>query len=208
MRFKSIRTELLFWSTLIFVTGLFFLVGYSTFSIRKKIVESAKKQAISEAQAKAGLLKNEMEQALDVSRTLAQTLLAIPESNVKLSRSDCIKMMKCVLNDNPNLLGIYTAWEKDAFDGSDNLYRNSLAHDNSGRFVPYIFRSGSTIGLEPLVDYDTDGTGDYYQIPRKTGNESVINPYDYSIDGKDVLLTSLVVRLYQMADSEGLPVLI
>jgi methyl-accepting chemotaxis protein len=44
--------------------------------------------------------------------------------------------------------------------------------------------------------YDQVGEGDYYQIPKRTGREAVIDPYIYPIQGRDVLLTSLVVPMF------------
>ena len=49
--------------------------------------------------------------------------------------------------------------------------------------------------MEPLVDYDKNGAGDYYQISLKTGKESIIDPFLYPIAGENVLLTSLVVPI-------------
>ncbi|MEN6484815.1 MAG: hypothetical protein ABFD98_08015 [Syntrophobacteraceae bacterium] len=37
--------------------------------------------------------------------------------------------------------------------------------------------------------------GYYYLLARKTGRETVINPFKYKLDGKDVLMTSLVVPI-------------
>jgi len=46
-----------------------------------------------------------------------------------------------------------------------------------------------------LVDYDTSGAGDYYQIPLKTGKESILDPYLYAIGGKDILMTSVTAPI-------------
>ena len=63
--------------------------------------------------------------------------------------------------------------------------------DASGRYVPYFNRGSGTIAVEPLVDYDKPGAGDYYQLPVKTGKPVLMEPYVYPVNGKDVLMTTL-----------------
>jgi methyl-accepting chemotaxis protein len=53
-------------------------------------------------------------------------------------------------------------------------------------------RSGDEIVMEPLVDYEVEGIGDYYLIPKKTKTEVVLDPYIYNAAGRDVLLLSVV----------------
>ncbi len=115
---------------------------------------------------------------------------------IKLSREDLYVILSKHLENNPDLLGIYVLFEPDAFDGKDEEYKNAEYHDETGRFVPYIVRDSSgNISIEPLVGYETEGDGDYYLIPRRTGKEAILEPYFYEIDGKQVLLTSLVVPI-------------
>jgi methyl-accepting chemotaxis protein len=47
-----------------------------------------------------------------------------------------------------------------------------------------------------LVDYETDGAGDYYLIAKRSNQEVIMNPYHYKVGGKDVLMTSLVVPIH------------
>ncbi len=49
--------------------------------------------------------------------------------------------------------------------------------------------------VEPLLDYDKEGPGDYYQLPKNTKNECIIDPYVYPIQGVPTLITSLVVPI-------------
>ena len=43
---------------------------------------------------------------------------------------------------------------------------------------------------EPLKDYAVEGAGDYYQIPFKTGQQAVLEPYSYRAGDRDVLFFS------------------
>ena len=45
------------------------------------------------------------------------------------------------------------------------------------------------------MDYAKEGPGDYYQLPKKSGKECIIDPYIYPIQGKPTLITSLVAPI-------------
>ncbi|MDH6230486.1 methyl-accepting chemotaxis protein [Mesorhizobium soli] len=99
------------------------------------------------------------------------------------------------MQDNTWALGLSTAWEPNAFDGKDADYRNAPGHDDSGRYIPYFVRNGGKVGLEALVDYEKPGAGDWYLIPKKTGKPVLMEPFSYSIAGKDVVMTSFMAPL-------------
>lgn len=51
------------------------------------------------------------------------------------------------------------------------------------------------MALEPLVDYTKPGAGDYYLLSLSSGEETILDPYSYSVAGKNLLMTSLVVPI-------------
>ncbi|MBC8059278.1 MAG: methyl-accepting chemotaxis protein [Clostridiaceae bacterium] len=112
-----------------------------------------------------------------------------------MSRERLIAELKTTLEKTPSVLGVYTLWEPDKFDGKDKDYVNKEGHDETGRFIPYIVRSGSDISLVPLTDYTAEGTGDYYLLPKKTKKAMLIEPFKYKVDNKDVLLTSIIMPI-------------
>ncbi|SES26785.1 methyl-accepting chemotaxis protein [Rhizobium sp. NFR03] len=111
------------------------------------------------------------------------------------SRDVADGFLRQLLIDTPAALGVSTGWEPNAFDGKDADYKGKPGHDASGRYVPYFARSGDAILHDPLVDYDKPGPGDYYQVPKQTGRDFFTEPYQYAIDGKNVLMTSFMVPL-------------
>jgi methyl-accepting chemotaxis protein len=78
----------------------------------------------------------------------------------------------------------------------DAEYENVRGHDSTGRYIPYWHRDSGEITVEPLVDYDVEGAGDYYLLAKRTGTETIIDPYTYTVGGKDVLITSLAVPIF------------
>ncbi len=106
-------------------------------------------------------------------------------------------MMQTALEKFPGAIGVSTGWEPNTFDGKDADFVDKPVHDKTGRFLPYIVRSGGTIKREVLVDYDKPGAGDYYITPVTTGKSVIMEPYVYQIDGKGVLMTTISAPIQQ-----------
>ncbi len=131
---------------------------------------------------------------LGTARDLAQTLLALHRNGA--SRREADDVLRGILQAHPEYLGVWTGWEPDAFDGADRRWRGrARSTDATGRYVPYWNRAGGTITVEPLNAYDTPGDGDYYQVPKQSRREKVLEPYVYQIAGKPVLMTSVAVPI-------------
>ncbi|HTE17124.1 MAG TPA: cache domain-containing protein, partial [Armatimonadota bacterium] len=120
----------------------------------------------------------DLEEPLTLARTLARALDAGQRTGA-LSRASADTLLRSALEANPGVLGVWTAWEPNAFDGNDAAHAGTTGTDASGRFVPYWNRGSGSLVLEALVDYETPGTGDYYVVPRQRGREAVVNPYVY-----------------------------
>ena len=69
-------------------------------------------------------------------------------------------------------------------DNLDRQYQNQENHDGSGRFIPYWHRSNGHIRVKPLVDYTSEGRGDYYLLPRNSGKETIFNPSVHGVGGQ------------------------
>jgi methyl-accepting chemotaxis protein len=196
---KSIQIKIVLWAGLCLLLVAVGIIAYAAFAERAAMLESAQKEATAAAQSEAAAVKAEIEVGLDAARTLAQQfagLVVARQAGAGVpSRDQVNAMLRQVLASNPSFLGVYTLWEPDAFDGRDAAYANTEGHDATGRFIPYWVRSGDQIILEPLQGYETEGVGDYYLVPKRTLQESLIDPYVYPINGEDVLLTSLVAPI-------------
>ncbi len=167
-------------------------------SARIESIENARILAGEVGEKFAGNIKIKLEGALDTARTLAQALSGIKDEDnpVELGRDEVNSILTIVLDRNPQFLGTFTAWEVDAFDDMDSGYINDAGHDATGRFIPYWTRNAEgKIAVEPLQYYNEAGSGDYYQLPKKTKMEAIIDPYVAPVQGKDTLMTSLVVPI-------------
>ena len=136
-----------------------------------------------------------LDRHLDTSRTAAQFMTQY-QAIEPFRRRDLFNLLvKTIAQENPEIAGVGTSWEPDALDGLDAQYVNAPGSDATGRFIPYWSRTAQGLALEPLRDYDIPGPGDYYQIAKRTGNETLIEPYWYDIDGKNRLITSITAPI-------------
>lgn len=123
--------------------------------------------------------------------------LAAESENPRIEVEDT---MAAALMSNQNMLGIWTCWEPDAFDGEDARYANTRNHDSTGRYIPYVFKDGSGYGTEALTDYDTSI---YYLGARDSGRPYITDPFEYSVGGKTVRLYSIAVPIEQNGSVVG-----
>jgi DNA-binding CsgD family transcriptional regulator len=105
-------------------------------------------------------------------------------------------ILKETLGRHPEFLGVWTVWEPDALDGRDRDYANAPGHDETGRFVPFWHRTGGEIHVEPNVNYDVPGLGDWYFVPMQRKRETVLDPYEVPADGRPVFITSMVAPIF------------
>ncbi|MCG6192184.1 methyl-accepting chemotaxis protein [Leptospira sp. FAT2] len=114
-------------------------------------------------------------------------------------RGAIIDSMKEVLNRNANFYGIWLVYEPNAYEGQDAKFANTPGHDSTGRFVPYVHQTKekNKLALEAGVGYEnTDGTGDFYQIPKKKNAYLVTDPYSYTVvGGEQILMISVVAPI-------------
>jgi len=166
------------------------LVGQAEVAQRQMSLRYANELADHEGRQVSVVLDN----ALDAARTLAYAMGEM-KTQGQLDRTRADAMLKGVLAGNPDFLGVWSGWEPEALDGQDARHVNQPGHDGTGRYVPYWNRGSGSIVVEPLTDYDKPGPGDYYLLPKQTGQETLIEPYPYVAGGKEFQITSVVVPI-------------
>ncbi len=205
MWLKTIQMKITIWAGICLLLTSFIIVAYAVIvmrdtaqSTRIEAVNAAERYAVSMAKQSANHLQAVLEAPLDTARTLAQTLSGIKSEDnwLELGRDEVNGILRTILEQHPEFVGIYTCWEPDAFDEMDNGYRNFEGHDDTGRFIPYWSRNEQgEIVLSPLRDYDKEGIGNYYLLPKNTKQEILLEPYFSFVHGQETLLTSLIVPI-------------
>jgi len=171
---------------------LYLLVfGWILVDARRRALVEAETRARETAIRCATEVAAFIDRTFQIPRTLAAEFAGLRSQGVP-SRASITAALRQTLVAEPDVLALYTLWEPDAFDGRDADFVNTPGHDASGRFIPYWSRGRGDPLLEPLVDYDSEGPGDYFLIPQRTGRDAWIEPYLYPVAGREVLITSLV----------------
>lgn len=206
MQFKSFKTKLAFFISVAAIAVFGFIIAYSVVNNRKKAIETAESEMALLAEKYALKIEAEIEIAMDATNTLASVFSTLPQENgSKVARAAVSEMLVKVLKENPSFLGTYTLWEPNAFDGQDSQFAGTRGHDQTGRFIPYWTRDeNDNYTLEPLLDYTKEGIGDYYQKPRTTGREVILEPFLYPVKGVDVLMSSIVSPVFIKDQFQGI----
>lgn len=213
---KSLQTRLLFWIGVSFIVTVFALVAYGAFSNRKSqsfvlrtstdlAINAAKELLVAKAGKSAFEIKTELEAAIHSARTMADVLCGIKDKNINLDmdRDRIPGILRSVMEKNKTFLGVYTCWEPNALDGIDEVYAESEGHDQTGRFIPYVFRGkDGKIETTYLKDYEnTDAyengvrKGEYYLLARERKRECIVDPYPQLVGEETVWTISMVVPI-------------
>ncbi len=194
-KFKSIQARILTFTGFCLLLTAAAIIAYAAVSLRQTATRAAEARMMAAAQSHAASIKARIEVAQDIARTLAAECTAMKSQGLSISREDINGLLKQILIENPDFLGVYVLWEPNAFDGLDAEYINKAGSSETGRYVPYWNRGvEGRLTLEPVIESDM-AVSDYYQIPKKTRNEAIIEPYAYPMQGVDVYMTSVVAPI-------------
>jgi len=164
---------------LLSICSLIFIMFASTIGlVAVKVNTMVKNEAIDKAEQMAyrygSVVKAELEIAMNAARTMAQFLEGLKNSGESPNRKTINEMLKQLIQRNPGFVGVWTCWEPNALDGKDADFANTEGHDSTGRFIPYWNRGAGKIVVEPLMDYEQPGAGDYYLLSQRTGEETIL----------------------------------
>ena len=150
-------------------------------------------QAAAVARETAAMVGGELGRSFLAVKTLAAAMQGMRSGQHAPSRDQLDDMARQTLTLHPEFIGTYSIWEPNALDGRDAEFVNKgPGTDGTGRYIAYWNRGSGDIKVEPLLDYEKPGANDWYDIPRRTGKDALIEPYIYQVAGKDVLMSTLV----------------
>lgn len=175
------------------LVGGIILVGFAVLIsiVLVQIYDSSKEQAQNYAMATSDYYSKSVEDDFDTLiyslKDLSSQIESLRKSN-SVDRQKVIKMLKDVLDNHPNTFACTVGYEPNAFDGKDNQYRGKSPSDATGRFIPYVIRSGDSYKVEPLTGYNDSI---WYLQPKNEDKAVLTEPYIYKADGKDVTMVTL-----------------
>lgn len=161
----------------------------------KIVNDLAMAQGQQMAQARAAEMQAMFNAHFQIAESLRDTYVGMRSENA-LNRASFTAALRAALKANPDLVGVWAGFQPNAFDGNDQAAVGTEGADTTGRYVPYAYPDKGEIKLDPMASLDKqDASGDFYQIPFKTGQDTVLEPYIYALAGKDTLLVSLATPI-------------
>lgn len=189
----SLRRKIALVAVAITVLNVATMIGYNAHQRFREAEVHGLSVAQSAAQQAASEVTSHLSLAMRVARTNADALVQMHKSGLR-DRTQVNAWFQGALQSHPDLFAMYNAWEPNAFDGRDAAFagRAALGSTPQGRFMAYPHWAAGSVAIEPLVDFDKPGVGDWYLIPRSTLQPAVLDPYVYPVGDEQVLMTSLV----------------
>ncbi|GBF41555.1 methyl-accepting chemotaxis protein [Leptospira ellinghausenii] len=172
------------------------------------VLEMEKQSIIEYADLWANNIAKELESKFYIMATslygLKFLIQSLVHANIGMKREHLLLILQEYLIQNEQQLAYAICCEPNVIDEKDHEYQNKEGHDAKGRFVPYCHRHTGRISIEPLQGYDVTGENEWYVLPRDLGEDVMMEPYDYPIEGKTVKMTSLMTNLFLHSKFAGI----
>jgi len=129
-------------------------------------------------------IKSQLDSAAAAARGLAHTFEGIKKNNDTPSRKLGNEIVKEFANSNPSISSTWVAYEPNAYNGDDAPFVGEPSSHKSGRYAPWYQTGKKMSGASNLQ-------GQWYLAPIRSGTDSFEDPYEYTFDGRKVMLVTI-----------------
>lgn len=154
--------------------------------------KTGKLLALSIEYLKRGSLKDYMvlDKAVNVTKEVLHEIIKMKKDG-NTDRTILLEFQKRLFKQSKDLLGLFTVWESNAFDGKDNSFTNIEYYDN-GKFETVLFWENETVGLLALKDRENEK---WYKDLKKDRKITLQEPYYFDVSGKKTLMTTILLPI-------------
>lgn len=197
MKKKSIARKL---SILIIGVFLVLFAAYSVITsiiLHNKTIDDSEEAANEHTRLYAAELSNSLQvtkETLDTSKSVFEAL----NNSGELNGESLLKIMENNLRENSQMFATSIVLDKKALP-LDSKTKKQLT-DQDGKFVPYLYKSGSSIKMEKVTGYDGQNADAWYTVPKNERRAVLTEPYDYVAGGQTVTMTTISVPLMDKND--------
>lgn len=138
------------------------------YTVRGIVKDLAYEKALETARQYA----NQIDVEFNSHSVILQTLANVLQSYQSRNRDEVVGLVKQLLTSDYNTVGIGVAYEPNAFDGLDAVFRGRPGHDANGRFMPYWSRDEDEVELGVSLTPDDE---EWYQASREE-SEGMLEP--------------------------------
>jgi methyl-accepting chemotaxis protein len=174
--------------------GLFAIASVSiTLLVRSRtsITSISEQYALSMANDSAADIGSFLEENLFKVETAAHVMEQYQELVIANRRSTFTVILEGLVQANPGIAAAWCVWEPDVLEGNDRQYIGTKGTSSGGRFSPYCYLDRGRVEVEAIEDFNDPA----YLLARNSGNAILMDPYDYDVGGKMVLMTSICVPI-------------
>ena len=168
-----------------------YLISSKAFSGSEKISEQYIKEL---AFSNALEVKSDIEKSVVLVKTFTSTLETTLKTDQGFRKDTMVELMTSILEKNPYIVGVWLYLEPNVFYENNKEFAGRYAHDETGRFSPYVMKNDGEINL--VWQYPVLRDNVWITTPEKTGKEYITEPYKFEVDGKEVLNTTVSTPMY------------
>lgn len=181
----------------ILIIGLFLVlfIAYTVITssiLHKQSIQDAESYAISNTELSAAQMSDRFKKTNEMLRTTKEVFETL-YAEEKLTADEALSIIKNNLIHNEDAMGMAAIFEKSSI-SLDTPATSGLV-DSEQRFIPYLYKDEAHITTEALNDYEIEGIGDWYLIPRNEYRTVLTEPYTYDVGGEIILMTTFSMPL-------------
>jgi len=158
---------------------------------RSSIIGLSEQYALSMAHDSAADVGNFLESYLVRVETTAHVMEQYQDIVITNRRNMFNVIIEGLVETNPGIIAAWCVWEPDVLEGNDRQYIGTKGTSSGGRFSPYYYLENGKIQVMALEDF----TDPAYLLARNSGKPTILDPYEYSVGGKKVLMTTISVPI-------------
>lgn len=188
MKVRSFKVKLTLWLGVLF-SFLFILLNIIlAANNRQRAMAFAQRQIIDAAKLLVENLQAPIDTSFAILRTQNRAFTTFGQQG-SLTKYSTIDLVSQNLKNDTNFVGMGVIIEPNSILVQSEGYANLT---DKNHFIPYVYRNSSAaIEYTPLVNYDEEGEGDWYLIPKSEKKTYLTEPYLYPVNGKDILMVTL-----------------
>lgn len=174
----KIQIYILLTTVIIYASAL----GYISINSKRMAFNDAKKISDNYARGAAKQVEIYLERYLTTVKDLSNSFKVYENINEQNRRQVISQIMVNTLESNKDFMAIWSTWEPNSIDNLDHLYVNKKGGSILGNFGSLYYKTNGIIKFDESVESNAVSvySGEYYQLPKTTRKEVVINPYYYS----------------------------
>lgn len=201
MKFKlKIKHKIQFFILLTTLVIYVLAIGYISINSKRMAFNDAVTISDNYVKGAANEVRIYLEKYLTTVRDLESTFKVYQDISEENRREVIGNIMVRTLKANPDFLAVWSTWEPLSMDNLDNLYKNKKGSSVLGNFGHLYYKDHGVIKFDESIESNAVSvySGDYYQKPKTTRKEVILDPYYYSYTkntSEEIHETSIIVPI-------------